>query len=89
MVFLQKIKELATLGTGEIAGSALSAIFWFYLASQIEPEAYGQIHWFLGIAGFCSYLAMFGTLNTVIVYTAKKIQIQSCLREYPDCIISV
>ena len=79
MVFLQRVKELATLGTGEIGGSALSAIFWFYLASQIEPDAYGQIHWFLGIAGFFSYLAMFGTSNTVIVYTAKKIPIQSTL----------
>jgi len=79
MVFLQKIKELATLGTGEVAGSALSAIFWFYLASQITPDAYGQIHWFLAIAGFFSYLAMFGTTNTLIVYTAKKIQIQSTL----------
>ena len=79
MVFLQKIKELVTLGTGDVAGSALSAIFWFYLASQIEPDAYGQLHWFLGIAGFFSYLAMFGTSNTIIVYTAKNVQIQSTL----------
>ena len=79
MIFLQKIKELATLGSGEIFGSALSAIFWFYLASQIEPDAYGEIHWFLGIAGIFSYVALFGTLNTITVYTAKNIKIQSAL----------
>jgi len=79
MVFLQKIKELVTLGSGDVIGSVLSAIFWFYLASQIKPDAYGEIHWFLSIAGFFSYMAMFGTLNTISVYTAKNIKIQSTL----------
>jgi O-antigen/teichoic acid export membrane protein len=79
MVFLQRIKELVTLGSGDVIGSVLSAIFWFYLASQIKPDAYGEIHWFLGIAGFFSYMAMFGTLNTITVYTAKNIKIQSTL----------
>ena len=79
MVFLQKIKELVTLGSGDVIGSVLSAIFWFYLASQIKPDAYGEIHWFLSIAGFFSYMAMFGTLNTITVYTAKNIKIQSTL----------
>ena len=79
MVFLQKIKELVTLGSGDVIGSILSAIFWFYLASQIKPDAYGEIHWFLSIAGFFSYMAMFGTLNTITVYTAKNIKIQSTL----------
>ena len=78
-MFLQKIKELVTLGSGDVIGSVLSAIFWFYLASQIKPDAYGEIHWFLSIAGFFSYMAMFGTLNTITVYTAKNIKIQSTL----------
>ena len=79
MVFLQRIKELVTLGTGDVIGSVLSAIFWFYLASQIKPDAYGEIHWFLSIAGFFSYMATFGTLNTITIYTAKNIKIQSTL----------
>ena len=54
MVFLQRIKELVTLGSGDVIGSVLSAIFWFYLASQLKPDAYGEIHWFLGIVGFFS-----------------------------------
>ena len=79
MVFLQRIKELVTLGSGDIIGSALSAIFWFYLASQITPDAYGEIHWFLGIAGMFSYIALFGTLNTITVYSAKNVKIQATL----------
>ena len=79
MVFLQRIKELATLGSGDVIGSVLSAIFWFYLASQIKPDAYGEIHWFLGIAGIFSYIALFGTLNTITVYSAKNVKIQATL----------
>ena len=79
MVFLQKIKDLGILGTGDIVGSALGAIFWFYLASQIEPEQYGQIQWFIGIAGAMSYVALFGSQNTIIVFAAKNLKIQSTL----------
>ena len=79
MVFLQRIKELVTLGSGDVIGSVLSAIFWFYLASQIKPDAYGEIHWFLGIAGIFSYIALFGTLNTITVYSAKNVKIQATL----------
>ena len=79
MVFLQRIKELATLGSGDVIGSVLSAIFWFYLASQIKPDAYGEIHWFLGIAGIFSYIALFGTINTSTVYSAKNVKIQATL----------
>tara|TARA_B100000686_G_scaffold286183_1_gene310780 strand:+ start:3941 stop:5083 length:1143 start_codon:yes stop_codon:yes gene_type:complete len=79
MSHFSKIKELTTLGSGEIFGSVLSAIFWFYLASQIEPSEYGEIHWILGIAGIFSYVALVGTLNTLTVFTAKNVQIQSTL----------
>ena len=57
----------------------MAAVFWFYLASQIEPSSYGEIHWFLGIAGLFPGIALFGTANTLTVYTAKKTQIQSTL----------
>lgn len=79
MTTIKKIKDIGAIGSGDLIGSALSAIFWFYLASQIEPEQYGEIHWFLGIAAIFSGIALFGTVNTLTVYTAKNIQIQSTL----------
>ena len=79
MTTIKKIKNIAAVSSGDIFGSAMSAIFWFYLASQIDPSSYGEIFWFLGIAGIFSTIAMFGTINTITVYTAKKIQIQSTL----------
>ena len=79
MTAIKKIKDITAVSSGDILGSAMSAVFWFYLASQIEPSSYGEIHWFLGIAGIFSTIALFGTVNTITVYTAKKIQIQSTL----------
>ena len=79
MIFLQRIKELVILGSGDVFGSVLTAIFWFYLASQVKPDVCGEIHWFLGIAGIFSYMALFGTINTITVYTAKNVKIQSTL----------
>ena len=79
MAGIKKIKDISAIGGADVFGTAMSAVFWFYLASQIEPSSYGEIHWFLGIAGIFSAIAMFGTINTITVYTAKKIQIQSTL----------
>ena len=79
MTLIKKIKDIGTIGGADIFGNLMSAGFWFYLASQIEPSSYGEINWFLGIAGMFSSFALFGTTNTLTVYTAKKIQIQSTL----------
>ena len=77
MVFLEKIKDVGKISVGDTVGSALGAIFWFYLASQIEPEQYGEIQWIIGIASAISYIALFGSQNTIIVFAAKNLKIQS------------
>ena len=74
-----KIKELVTVGSGDIFGNALSAVFWFFLASQIEPNSYGELQWLIGIAGIFSSIALIGNVNTITVYVAKNIPIQSTL----------
>ena len=79
MTIIKKLKDIGAIGGGDIFGSMMSAVFWFFLASQIEPEQYGEIFWFLGIAGIFSTIALFGTVNTITVYTAKKVKIQSTL----------
>ena len=73
------IRDVSAIGGADVFGAAISAVFWFYLASQIDPSLYGEIFWFLGIAGIFSTIALFGTVNTLTVYAAKKIQIQSTL----------
>ena len=79
MAGIKIIRDISAVGGADIFGTAMSAIFWFYLASQIEPSSYGEIGWFLGIAGLFSGIALFGTASTLTVYAAKKTQIQSTL----------
>jgi O-antigen/teichoic acid export membrane protein len=80
--FLQKItkqKDLASIGFSNIVGGAISGIFWLYLASMINPESYGEIHYFIGIAGLAQIVSLIGTTDTLTVYTAKNVKIQSTL----------
>jgi len=73
------LKELSTIGISDVFGMGISAIFWFFIASQVEVEEYGELHYFIGIAGFAFGIALIGTQNVITVFTAKKIKIQSTL----------
>ena len=74
---MEQIKNLANIGLGDIIGSGIAAVFWFYLAILIIPEDYGELHYFISIAGIVSYLTLIGTQNTITVYLAKSIPIHS------------
>jgi O-antigen/teichoic acid export membrane protein len=71
------IKGVLSIGFSDIIGTAISAIFWFFLATFIEPDEFGQIFYFLGIAGMVGYISLIGTQDSIIVYVAKKVKIQS------------
>ena len=77
MVNLTKLKEILAIGSADTVGSGISAIFWFYLASQIEPESFGELQWFLGIAAATSTVALFGSQNVITIHNAKMIKLQS------------
>ena len=44
-----------------------------------EPSEYGEIQWLIGIASAISYIALFGSQNTIIVFAAKNLKIQSAV----------
>ena len=72
-------KDILSIGFSNIFGSGIAAIFWFYLASLLSPEEYGQIHYILGIAGMAQLISLFATPNAITVYVAKNIKIHSTL----------
>ena len=76
---ISKLRDLTTLGIANIGSTAILGIFWFYIASLLGTEGYGEVSYFLAIAGVAYIIAMFGTGNTIIVYTAKEKKIQSSL----------
>ena len=82
MNFKEKIfghKDLVSIGSANLLGNGISAIFWFSLASLINPEEYGKIHYFLAIAGMAQLLSLISTTNALQVYVAKNIKIHSTL----------
>ena len=76
---LEEVKGLGVIGFGDITGGIISSIFWFYLASVIEPSEYGDIHFFLSMATIASAVSLFGTHESITVLTAKGHKIQSGL----------
>ena len=72
-------KGLLSIGFADIVGSAISAFFWLYIASQLNPDVYGEIIYFIGIAGTAHLVSLLGSSNVLTVYTAKNVKIQSTL----------
>jgi len=72
-------KGLLSIGFADIVGSAISGLFWLYIASQLNPEIYGEIIYFISIAGLAQMVSLLGSSNALTVYTAKNVKIQSTL----------
>jgi len=75
---LKKLKEkifgqkgLILISFSNILGSAITSIFWFYLAAVMQPEEYGEIFFFIGIAAMAFNFANIGSENTTVVLSAK------------------
>jgi len=73
------IKSISRIGISDIIGSGITAFFWFYLATILDVEAYGELHYFIAIAGFAYIISMVGTRDVVTVYVSKKIKITPIL----------
>ena len=62
-----KLRDVSTIGITDTVASAISAVFWFYMAALLGAEQYGEISYFLAIAGLASSLAMLGSDNVFIL----------------------
>jgi O-antigen/teichoic acid export membrane protein len=72
-------KRLLSIGFADIVGSAISGLFWLYIASQLNPDVFGELIYFISIAGLAQMVSLFGSSNALTVYTAKNVKIQSTL----------
>lgn len=79
MKYGTKLRDLSIVGLTDIVNSALSAVFWFYLASLINPNEYGRLSYYLSIGNIASTIALFGAPNMLVVYTAKRIPIRATI----------
>ena len=73
------LKSLSAIGFSDIIGTGIVAFFWFYLATLMDAATYGELHYFIAIAGFAYTISMIGTRDVVTVYVSKKIKITPTL----------
>ena len=76
---LSDLKGLASIGFADTIGNGATAIFWFFIASQLSSSSYGEIHYYLGIAGIAQIISLIGNSNVLTVYAAKNVKIISTL----------
>lgn len=72
-------KGFSIVGIGDISSSAISSVFWLYVASIMGADQYGQVTYLLAIVGIASTIASLGSQNTITVFTAKNQPLQAPL----------
>lgn len=74
-----RFKDLTTIGIANAIASTIAGIFWLYMAALLGTEHYGEISYFIAIAGVASSVCFLGAGNTITVYTSKGEKIHSTL----------
>jgi len=72
----QNFKGLTAIGTATFISNGLGGLFWFYMASLMGTEEYGQVSYFIAIGIIGSRISLLGFGNTIMVYSAKGVKIQ-------------
>ena len=74
---IYKFRDITSLGVATITTNAIGGIFWLYMASLLGTEQYGEVSYFISIAVIASTISLVGMSNTIIIYGAKGIKLQS------------
>ena len=74
--FYQNFRGLTTMGAATFISNGLGGLFWFYMASLMGTEGYGQVSYFIAIAVIGSRISLLGFVNPMMVYSAKGVKIQ-------------
>ena len=75
----EKFKNLTTLTTSTIISTVIGGVFWFFIASVLGAEKYGEVSYLISIGIIASTIALGGTASTLTVYVAKGDKIQSTI----------
>jgi O-antigen/teichoic acid export membrane protein len=76
---MRKINNFLSMTIANSSGNGITAVFWFIIAALLLPAEYGEIQYFISIAGLAYIISLLGNQTITTVYTAKKIPLQSTL----------
>ena len=65
-------RNFSYLSVARFGAIALQAVFYLLFAAILEPELYGELNYFIAIAGTTALLSRFGLSQTVTVFRAKE-----------------
>lgn len=77
--FFGRFRNITALGTANVVASGISSLFWIYLATLLGKEGYGELGYLFAVAGTASGIASLGSINTLVVYRSKGINIQASI----------
>jgi len=73
---IHRLRDISSIGIADIGGSTIAAVFWFFIASVVGVDDYGQISYFIAIGGITTMISLIGASNMIFVYVPKGIRIQ-------------
>ena len=76
---IRGLRSVTTIGSSNIIGSAITAVFWILIAGLIGTDSYCDLSYFLAIIGISSVIVNYGGNYAMQVYTAKGVKIESSL----------
>ena len=76
---IRGIKDIGIISFSNLIGSGISALFWIYLAGLLGAENYGELSFYIAIAGVVTSLSFVGGPMAITVLVAKKIKIESTI----------
>ncbi len=76
---MKLIKDIGAIGIADILAAGIGSIFWLYLATLLTTENYGEIQFYVSLAGMAFAFSMLGARNSIVVYEAKKIELRNTL----------
>jgi hypothetical protein len=57
---IRGLRSIGTLGSSNIIGSTITAVFWILIAGLIGTDSYGELSYFLAIIGISSVIVNYG-----------------------------
>jgi O-antigen/teichoic acid export membrane protein len=76
---MDAIRNIGWIGISNLVGSGISALFWMYLARLMGAENYGELSYYISIAGIVTSLSFIGGPMAITVLVAKKIKVESTI----------
>jgi len=75
----QRFKGLFSIGISDILGGAISSVFWLYMATLIDVDAYGEIFYIFAIGNVATSISLLGSRHTLMVYVPKNVKFESSI----------